>query len=80
MIMSTKTVQDRFNAQRRALGLPEVDYAAIAVEMSQMPAELLGMDMLDDVEFAIDEDQEALLEGEEIVEEHNSPVSAEAPR
>lgn len=32
MVMATETVQKRFNAQRRELGLPEVDYAALALE------------------------------------------------
>lgn len=74
MVMATKTVQKRFNAQRMLLGLPEVDYTAVAVQMSQMPAELLGLQMVEDVEFAVDEDQGALLEGEELVEEHDSPA------
>ncbi|GAB7349105.1 hypothetical protein MBLNU459_g8055t1 [Dothideomycetes sp. NU459] len=76
MVMATKTVQERFNAQRRALGLPEVDYAAAAaLESSQFPVELLGQPLGEDVEFTVDENQGELLEGEELVEEHETPVA-----
>lgn len=57
MVMATKSVQERFNAQRRALGLPEVDYAALALETAQLPPELLEMP-LDDSEFVVEADEE----------------------
>lgn len=60
MIIGTKTVQDRFNAQRKALGLPEVDYAALALETAQLPPELMDMGMsLEDSEFIVEADQDA---------------------
>jgi len=60
MIMATKTVQDRFNSQRRALGLPEVDYAALALETAQLPPELLDASVEEsDSEFVVEADDEA---------------------
>ena len=58
MIMATKTVQNRFNEQRRALGLPEVDYELLATELNQLPDELLGAEMSGEpLEFGVEEDQ-----------------------
>jgi len=58
MIMATKAVQERFNTQRRALGLPEVDYAALALETAQTPPELMDAP-LEDAEFVVEADKEA---------------------
>lgn len=57
MVMSTKVVQERFNQQRRALGLPELDYALLANELNQLPAELMDEAIDEPIEFAIDEEQ-----------------------
>lgn len=56
MIMGTKSVQERFNAQRRALGLPEVDYAALALEATQLDAEMLDMIDESEAEFVVEPD------------------------
>lgn len=56
MIMGTKSVQERFNAQRRALGLAEVDYAALALETSQLDAEILDMIDEAEAEFVVEPD------------------------
>ena len=68
MVMSTKVVQERFNAQRRALGLPELDYALVASELSrELPVELVS-DLVDEpVEFAVEEEQEPSEEAVESV-------------
>jgi large subunit ribosomal protein L28 len=58
MVMATKTVQNRFNEQRRALGLPEVDYELLASELNQLPDELLDAEMSGEpLEFGVEEDQ-----------------------
>jgi large subunit ribosomal protein L28 len=58
MVMATKTVQDRFNQQRRALGLPEVDYELLVTELNQLPDELLDAEMSGDpLEFGVEEEQ-----------------------
>jgi len=58
MIMATKTVQNRFNEQRRALGLPEVDYELLATELNQLPDELLDAEMSGEpLEFGVEKDQ-----------------------
>ncbi|KAH0140824.1 hypothetical protein KCU67_g14727, partial [Aureobasidium melanogenum] len=58
MIMATKTVQDRFNLQRRALGLPELDYELLATELNQLPTELLDAEMSGEpLEFGVEEEQ-----------------------
>ncbi|KAI5202460.1 hypothetical protein E4T42_04107 [Aureobasidium subglaciale] len=57
MIMATKTVQERFNQQRRALGLPEVDYALLASELNP-PTELLDAEASGEpLEFGVEEEQ-----------------------
>ncbi|KAL1303918.1 hypothetical protein AAFC00_000372 [Neodothiora populina] len=57
IVMATKSVQDRFNMQRVALGLPQVDYAALALETAEMPPELIGQNV-EDSEFLVEEDQD----------------------
>ena len=57
MIMGTRTVQERFNAQRKALGLPLVDYAALALESAQLPPGL--MEFSEDSEFVVEGEEEA---------------------
>lgn len=58
MIMATKSVQDRFNQQRRALGLPELDYDLLASELNQLPAELLDAEASGEpLEFGVEEEQ-----------------------
>lgn len=57
MIMATRTVQARYNAQRRTLGLPEVDYAALALETAQLDPQLLDMVADADAEFVVEPEQ-----------------------
>lgn len=60
MVMATPAVQARFNAQRRLLGVPEVDYAALALEAASLPPELINA-AVDDLEseFVVEGDEEA---------------------
>lgn len=68
MIMATKTVQNRFNEQRRALGLPEVDYELLATELNQLPDELLDAEMSGEpLEFGVEEDQGEVLESVDVL-------------
>jgi large subunit ribosomal protein L28 len=58
MIMATKSVQDRFNHQRRTLGLPEVDYTLLAMELNQLPDEVMAAEAeAEPLEFAVEEEQ-----------------------
>lgn len=80
LVMGTRTVQRRFNAQRRALGLPEVDYAKLTMEAAELPPELMGA--IDDSgsEFVVEADQDAedaiVADGD--IDETQKPLAHEA--
>jgi len=58
LVMGTRTVQKRFNEQRLKLGLPEVDYAALALELAASPPDGLDEESSEGAEFGVDEVQE----------------------
>jgi len=68
-LMSKPVVQKRLNEQRRALGLPEVDYVALYREILQIPRGLQA-----DAPQASEKDAE--FEVEEVVAEESSELDA----
>lgn len=56
MLIASPKVQKRFNEQRRALGLPEVDYDAIKLPLDTgvPPAEIVAAPRGTNPEFAVE--------------------------